>query len=85
LRPDVQFQNILKKRLDRKFLPPKTTPGEAEVSKPVPQAPIDEQAELAQANAIYALVDNRFSRKVRGSMAEELCLETDLEKIVPGI
>ncbi|CZS92598.1 hypothetical protein WAI453_006662 [Rhynchosporium graminicola] len=71
LRPDCQFQNVMRKRLERHF--PATTsqaentPGAA---KAVANSALDERLELEKANVLYALVENRFSRKypITGSL-----------------
>ncbi|KAF4622790.1 hypothetical protein G7Y89_g14235 [Cudoniella acicularis] len=61
LRPDCQFQDIMQKRIDRKFLPSKPKEGE---DKPlVAPSAINEKAELEQVNALYSLLGNRYTQK----------------------
>ena len=60
LRPDVSFPNALQKRIAERF------PSE-EIKAPVPSATqdvaaIDESKELAQVNALYSLLENRYSK-----------------------
>lgn len=52
LRPECQFQDALRKRLDSRY----------QSSSPVSTA--DERADLEQANILYSLLENRYSRKV---------------------
>jgi hypothetical protein len=55
LRPEAQFQDALRRRIDRRFLAPSNNPA-AKLA--------DEKVELEQANALYSLLENRYSRKV---------------------
>jgi cytochrome b pre-mRNA-processing protein 6 len=63
LRPGCQFQDAMRRRIDKRYLPaaPSDTPGAAQA---VANSPIDEKVDLDQVNAIYSLLENRYSRKV---------------------
>ena len=63
LRPECQFQDVMKKRLDRRFLPV-SSPDAAKAARAVPNSAIDEKIELEQANALYSLLENRYSQRV---------------------
>ncbi|KAL2072250.1 hypothetical protein VTL71DRAFT_11593 [Oculimacula yallundae] len=71
LRPDCQFPIVMRKALEARFPPTSTnaskTPG---ASENVAMSGLDEQLELERANVLYALVENRFSRKypITGSL-----------------
>ncbi|KAI9822558.1 MAG: hypothetical protein M1827_000277 [Pycnora praestabilis] len=67
LRPEVSFQNAMRRRIDRTFDPssqPKVVANEAQVTVPAPFK-LDEKTELEQANVLYSLLENRYSKKVR--------------------
>lgn len=49
----------MRRRIDKRFLP-STAEGAAAPSSAV----VDERAELEQANILYSLLENRYSRKV---------------------
>ncbi|KAL3426224.1 hypothetical protein PVAG01_03015 [Phlyctema vagabunda] len=52
LRPECQFQEAMRRRIDRRLLP-----GSTGVSV------VDEKVELAQANVLYSLLENRYSKQ----------------------
>lgn len=56
LRPESQFQDAMRRRIDRKFLPNSSAASYA--------VPVNEKEELDQANALYSLLENRYQRKV---------------------
>lgn len=49
LRPEIQFQDVLAKRLEKSF---------------AASAAVNEQKELKQLNALYTLLDDRYKTKV---------------------
>jgi hypothetical protein len=63
LRPECQFQDAMKKRLDRRFLPA-SSPDTAKAAQAVTNSAIDEKMELEQANALYSLLENRYTQTV---------------------
>ncbi|CZR57450.1 uncharacterized protein PAC_07339 [Phialocephala subalpina] len=68
LRPDCQFQDAMRKRIDRRFLlASSTTPNAA---RAVANSAVDERLELEQVNVLYSLLENRYSRKypITGSL-----------------
>jgi len=56
LRPETQFQNAVRRRIGKQFLP---TSASKDSGTPV----MNEMAELEQANALYSLLENRYSNK----------------------
>lgn len=62
LRPECQFQDAMRKRIDRRFLPVSSPDAPAVAGNAV-----DERFELEQANVLYSLLENRYSRKVSSS------------------
>ena len=65
LRPECQFQDIMRRRLDERFLPA-SSPDVANAGKVISStSPIDEKVEMEQANALYSLLENRYSKTVR--------------------
>ncbi|PQE32387.1 hypothetical protein CJF32_00001141 [Rutstroemia sp. NJR-2017a WRK4] len=54
LRPETQFTDVIRRRIDKKFLP--AANGSA-------AAPVNEKAELRQVNALYSLLEDRYKRK----------------------
>jgi hypothetical protein len=52
LRPSVQLQDFVGKRIDAKFAPGATPP-------------VEEKEAMAQVNALYTLLENRYTIKVR--------------------
>lgn len=63
LRPECQFQDVMRKRLDRRFLPT-SSPESQSAATAVANSAVDERLELEQANILYSLLENRYSRKV---------------------
>ncbi|KAI1004874.1 hypothetical protein K3495_g3346 [Podosphaera aphanis] len=58
LRPGCQFQDIIRRRVDKKFVPGSlTTSAEKSLGQ------IKEKSELEQANALYLLLENRFTKR----------------------
>jgi hypothetical protein len=51
LRPDCQFQDAMRRRIDQRLSPQNA-------------ANVDARAELEQVNALYSLLENRYSKKV---------------------
>ena len=72
LRPEVSFQKALQRRIDLRLeeSSPTKLPQDnivsngAQVSVPTPK-PFDEKGELGQVNALYTLLENRYTKKVR--------------------
>jgi cytochrome b pre-mRNA-processing protein 6 len=58
----------MKKRLDRRFLPA-SSPDTVEAAQAVPNSAVDKKLELEQANALYSLLENRYSQTVRESFS----------------
>jgi len=69
LRPECQFQDAMRRRIDRRFLPA-SSPNTPNAAQAVANSAIDEKVELEQVNAIYSLLENRYSRKypITGSL-----------------
>jgi cytochrome b pre-mRNA-processing protein 6 len=63
LRPECQFQDVMRRRIEKRFLPA-SSPDSPNGAQAVANSPIDEKLELEQVNAIYSLLENRYSRKV---------------------
>ncbi|RKF60151.1 hypothetical protein GcM3_168002 [Golovinomyces cichoracearum] len=69
LRPECQFKDIVRRRVDKMFLSnphiesPNSTPGKTRTE-------INEKKELEQVNALYLILENRFSQRypIKGSM-----------------
>ncbi|RKF56949.1 hypothetical protein OnM2_077046 [Erysiphe neolycopersici] len=57
LRPECQFKDLMRKRVDKIFL--SNTTSETSTKE------INEKSELEQVNALYNLLENRFSQRVR--------------------
>ena len=70
LRPQVSFQHVMRRRIDKQLgpsTPDKSTYDPAKESKDTlvtSLKPYDEQAQLAQVNALYSFMENRYSKKV---------------------
>jgi len=56
LRPQNQFKDAIRRRIDQKFLGGASADGKGVV--------VDERGEMAQVNALYSLLDDRYKRKV---------------------
>ncbi|KAI9052481.1 hypothetical protein LZ554_003825 [Drepanopeziza brunnea f. sp. 'monogermtubi'] len=72
LRPECQFQDVMRRRLDSRFQPasaaaPAASSETAASHLAANRAP-DEKLELEQANALYSLVENRYSRKEKANL-----------------
>lgn len=70
LRPEVSFQKVMRRRIDKRFHPAIIRPQDNVVANgalaSVPPAPrLDEKAELEQANVLYSFLENRYTKKVR--------------------
>ena len=59
VRPELQFQDVLRKRFEQ--APTASTPSQSPSPSP---SPAEEQELLRQANALYSLLDNRYQKKV---------------------
>ncbi|KUJ10649.1 uncharacterized protein LY89DRAFT_247911 [Mollisia scopiformis] len=83
LRPDCQFQDVMRKRLDRRFIPA-SSPNTPNAAQAVANSAIDEKMELEQANAIYSLLENRYSRKypIDGSLMRPASNPTHFEDLM---
>jgi hypothetical protein len=57
----------MQKRIERKFNPSKTAPD----GKPTGAVSINEKAEMDQVNAIYSLINNRYTKQVWFAEARE--------------
>ena len=65
LRPEVQFQDAILRRINRRFLPNASPEASKEASASSSSSiPVNEQAELDQVNVLYSLLENRYSKKV---------------------
>ncbi|KAH8687278.1 hypothetical protein BGZ60DRAFT_425193 [Tricladium varicosporioides] len=64
LRPDCQFQTILERSINRRFLGAEQKDKEGKVVKIEPEK-IDKTRELEQVNALYSLLGNRYSQKYK--------------------
>ncbi|CAL3971788.1 unnamed protein product [Diplocarpon coronariae] len=62
LRPGCQLPDAVRRRVEQRFLPvsSETAPG---ATQRIAASPLDEKRELEQANALYSLLENRYSRK----------------------
>lgn len=60
LRPECRFEDVIQKRIEQKFNPPKPAEG----AKPVAAVPINEKAEMDQVNALLSLLGNRYTKRV---------------------
>jgi cytochrome b pre-mRNA-processing protein 6 len=54
----------MQRRIDQRFLPA-SSPNTPDAAQAVANSAIDEKVEFGQVNAIYSLLENRYSRKVR--------------------
>ena len=53
----------MRKRLDRRYLPA-SSPDTAKAAQAVSNSAVDERVQLEQANALYSLLENRYSQTV---------------------
>lgn len=63
LRPNVSFQNTTRARIDKAYNVKKMEVEANEVLASPPK-PVDEDSELKQVNALYSLLDNRYTKQV---------------------
>ncbi|KAL8771689.1 MAG: hypothetical protein Q9209_002880 [Squamulea sp. 1 TL-2023] len=69
LRPQVSFQDVMRRRIDKQLGPSTTDktsydPGkETKDTLVSPLKPYNEQAQLEEANLLYSFLENRYSRK----------------------
>lgn len=70
LRPQLSFQNVMRRRIDKQLgpsTPDKTTYDPAKESKDTlvtPLKPHDEQAQLQQVNVLYSFMEDRYAKRV---------------------
>jgi len=83
LRPTVAFQNTLQYRASQ-FLPAKTSPVEPESEPKAAATPrsssaasLDPKVELLNINALYSLLENRYSKRVYNSCAYIVFIVTE--------
>jgi len=83
LRPECQFQDAMRRRLDRKFLPA-SAPGSQVTAQAAPISAMNERSELEQANVLYSLLENRYSRKypITGSLMKPASNPTHYEDLI---
>jgi cytochrome b pre-mRNA-processing protein 6 len=60
LRPESQFQEVMRKRVDRQLLTPSAGTTTQTQTPALPKL----ADEMEQVNALYSLIENRYSRKV---------------------
>ncbi|KAI9680795.1 MAG: hypothetical protein M1817_004235 [Caeruleum heppii] len=66
LRPEVSFQKAMQRRIDRRFLgklDEAANNKEATIVPPSAAVTVNETTELEQVNALYSLLENRYSKK----------------------
>ncbi|KAL8933236.1 MAG: hypothetical protein Q9216_006459 [Gyalolechia sp. 2 TL-2023] len=69
LRPQISFQEIMRRRLDKQFGPSDTKgvsydpAKESKDTLATPLKPINENAELEQVNVLYSFLENRYQKK----------------------
>ncbi|RQM07577.1 hypothetical protein DH86_00002032, partial [Scytalidium sp. 3C] len=66
LRPDFQFQDVMRRRIDRQFLEAKSS--------------VNEKAELENANILYSLLGNRYRQM--GSLLKPASNPTYYEDLI---
>ena len=70
LRPQVSFQDVMRRRIDKQHGPSTLDTStydprnETKDTLVTPLEPYDEQAQLLQVNALYSFIENRYSKKV---------------------
>jgi len=69
----------MRKRLEQRFLPVSSQPSQTgnTQAQAVANSPIDEKLELEQANVLYSLLENRYSRKVCFTLTRRLWVLRD--------
>ncbi|KAL8731651.1 MAG: hypothetical protein Q9181_004238 [Wetmoreana brouardii] len=69
LRPQVSFQDVMRRRTDKQLGPSSTDKASYDPTKEskdtlvTPLKAYDEKAELDQVNALYSLLENRYTKK----------------------
>ncbi|KAL8762029.1 MAG: hypothetical protein Q9184_001921 [Pyrenodesmia sp. 2 TL-2023] len=69
LRPQVSFQDVMRRRIDKQFGPSKTENSaydptkESQDTLATPLKPRNEAEELEQVNVLYSFLENRYSKK----------------------
>ncbi|MCJ1429094.1 hypothetical protein MMC29_007007 [Sticta canariensis] len=74
LRPEVSFQDVMRRRIDKRLLPlssSSATPLQPQdkvrandaLATPAPRQPFDEKRELEQVYVLYSLLENRYHKK----------------------
>jgi len=83
LRPECQFQDAMRKRLDRRFLPASSS-GTQSAATAVANNAVEERLESEQANILYSLLENRYSRKypITGSLMKPASNPTHYEDLI---
>jgi len=83
LRPECQFQDVMQRRIDQRFLPA-SSPNTPNAAQAVANSAIDEKVEFGQVNAIYSLLENRYSRKypITGSLMKPASSPTHYTDLV---
>ncbi|KAG9230304.1 hypothetical protein BJ875DRAFT_507402 [Amylocarpus encephaloides] len=61
LRPECRFEDVMRRRIESKFNPSET-PSEG---RQVERVPVNQEAELKQVNALYSLINNRYTTQYR--------------------
>ena len=81
LRPNVSFQETMRKRIAHRLEPSRVKPEENvvanEAQATVPTTPkVNEKSELEQVNVLYSFLDNRYTKKVcnDSNMTSARCL-----------
>ncbi|RDL32517.1 uncharacterized protein BP5553_08973 [Venustampulla echinocandica] len=70
LRPNLQFQDVMRRRIDQRF----DLIENPDAKNPLAKTVVDEKAELEQANAAYSLLGDRYAKKTDGLAAVSLKL-----------
>ncbi|KAL8664107.1 MAG: hypothetical protein Q9202_003291 [Teloschistes flavicans] len=70
LRPQISFQNVMRRRIDKQLGPASAENTSYDPSKESKDTlvtslkPYDENAEMEQVNALYSLLENRYVKQV---------------------
>ncbi|KAL9003081.1 MAG: hypothetical protein Q9188_004034, partial [Gyalolechia gomerana] len=70
LRPQISFQNVMHRRMDKQLGPSDTKGVSYDPAKEstdtlvTPLKPSNKNAELEQVNVLYSFLENRYSKKV---------------------
>lgn len=76
LRPETQFQDFIRRRVDRTFgVAPAAPSSAAATPQSALEKPLDEARELEQVNALYSLLEGRYAQKVYISLSTILEIE----------